>query len=196
LVTFFVGIFQILGGAACTVDRSGEENYTAAPPSYGILAEKSLDLMAGLDVEAWGIMLSSSVVYYFPDGEKKLIGKKAVLDWWKNYISTTGIKAMSIENASYMPIEVKNAVRPGELSGTQVIAYFSNKMICDRSEVSVKMNFIIHFDKDKLIDAYYTYYDPAPMIKMQKDKIAAGNFLTTNDLLCSRRACDIVRLFE
>ena len=171
LVTSAVLLFSSF---ACSLDSSDGDTLSAAPSSYGILAEKSLDLMAEFDLDTWGTMLSDSVVFYFPDaGEEnseKLIGKKALLNWWKNYINTSGIKSMSIDNASYMPICVRKGMRKSDLSGTQVIAYFSNKLVYDSGAVSVRMNFVIHFDQNKMIDGYYTYYDQTQINKMQKDK--------------------------
>lgn len=174
IVVFFVSVVLLLNGSACSVDRSEMESFTAASSVYSILAEKSLDLMAGFDLETWSTMLSDSVIYCFPDGNgkiaHKLIGRKAMLAWWKNYIAVSGIKSMSIENASYVPICIEKKEKSGVLSGTQVIAYFSNNMIYENGSVSVKMNFIIHFDKNKMIDGYYTYYDMTPINNIQKDK--------------------------
>lgn len=178
-VTFTISVVLVLNGTTCSVDRSEMQSFRTASSSYGILAEKSLDLMADFDLEMWSTMLSDSVVYCFPDGDentgKKLLGKTALLTWWKNYITVSGIKSMSIKNASYVPIFIEKKARSGVLPGTQVIAYFSNKMIYENGPLTVKMNFIIHFDKNKMIDGYYTYYDMATMIKMQKNKNVAGN---------------------
>ncbi|GLU54746.1 nuclear transport factor 2 family protein [Dyadobacter frigoris] len=180
-LAFTVGVFLVLNGTRCSVDHSEMESFTAASSVYGILAEKSLDLMADFDLETWSTMLSDSVVYYFPEGDektsKKLIGKTALLAWWKNYIAVSGIKSMSIENASYVPICIEKKVRSGVLPGTQVIARFSNKMMYENGTVSVKMKFIIHFDKDKLIDGYYTYYDMTPIIRMKKGENIAGDLI-------------------
>ncbi|MCF0054260.1 hypothetical protein [Dyadobacter sp. CY356] len=168
--TFIVILMFI--GITCSSDRSIKESITEASSAYGILAEKSLDLMAEFDFETWGTMLSDSVVYYFPNGDEasgqKLIGKTALLAWWKNYITVSGIRSMSIENASYVPICIEKNARSGVLPGNQVIACFLNKMIYENGVVSVKMNFIIHFDKNKMIDGYYTYYDMTAINKIQK----------------------------
>jgi hypothetical protein len=172
-------MFLLTNGISCSADRSEMDSSTTAPSAYGILAEKSLDLMADFDLETWSTMLSDSVVYCFPDRDehsgKKLMGKTALLAWWKNYIAVSGIKSMSIENASYVPVCIEKRRSAGVLTGTQVIAYFSNKMRYENGSVTVKMNFIIHFDKNKMIDGYYTYYDMTPINKMQKDKNVAGN---------------------
>lgn len=92
-----------------------------------------------------------------------------MLAWWKNYIAASGIKSMSIENGSYVPIHIEQVTRRGDISGTQVIAYFSNKLVYERGEVSVKMNFVIHFDSSKKIDGYYTYYDRTPILNLLKE---------------------------
>lgn len=173
-----MSLLLLANGSACTVDRSEIGSYSGAPAAYGILAEKSLDSMADFDLETWGTMLSDSVVYCFPAGDDKmpgkLMGKNAVLAWWKNYIGSSGIKSMSIENASYLPMNVENNVRPGDLQGVQVIAYFSNKMVYETETISLKMNFVIHFDKNRMIDGYYTYYDQTQINKVRKGSHAAG----------------------
>jgi hypothetical protein len=194
-VVFAVGATLSLNVFTCSADRSEAEHCTAASSSYGILAEKSLDLLARFDLDTWGTMLSDSVVYYFPDGDaengKKVSGKKAVLAWWKRYITSSGMRSMSIENASYVPIYVKEAQRTGEMPGTQVIAYFSNRMVYESGTVSVKMNFVIHFDKWKMIDGYYTYYDRTPIIKVLKEKSNPGEFAANDHPDVKRKNTDI-----
>ncbi|MEO6687127.1 MAG: hypothetical protein ABIN24_14250 [Dyadobacter sp.] len=177
-VSCMAGIVLILNGTTCSVDRSERESFKVASSAYAILAEKSLDVMADFDLETWDTMLSDSVVYYVPDRNEKtnnkLTGKSALLAWWSNYIAVSGIKSMTIENAHYVPICSEKKGKKGELPGIQVIAYFSNNMIYEKGSVSVRMKFIIHFDENKMIDGYYTYYDASPIVKMQKDKNIAG----------------------
>ncbi|WP_159467044.1 hypothetical protein [Dyadobacter sp. 3J3] len=177
-IAFFIGVILMLNGTTCSVDRSEMESFKKVSSSYAILAEKSLDVMADFDLETWGTMLSDSVVYYFPDRNErttnKLTGKSALLAWWSNYIAVSGIKSMTIENAHYVPICIEKKGKKGELPGIQVIAYFSNNIIYEKGSVSVKMKFIIHFDENKLIDGYQTYYDTSRIVNMQKDKNIAG----------------------
>lgn len=144
----------------CSGDHPEAENYSIASSDYGIMAEKSLDLMSSFQLETWGTMLSDSVIYHFPDDTRsKLVGKPAVLNWWKTYRNTSGIESMTIENASYLPVTVNKSSGLRELPGVKVIAYFSNRIIYKDHERALKMNFVIHFDKNKMIDRYYTYYD-------------------------------------
>ena len=169
----FAGFGLIAIAATCGHDRHDVDNYEAAPAAYAILAEKSLDLASNFNVVSWSNMLSDSVVYYFPDGDlktcTKIAGKKALVDWATAHIQSSGIQSMSIENATYLPIKV-SANKVGRVSGTQVIAYLSNKMVYSTGAVSVRMNMIIHFDKNKMIDAYYTYYDNMPIMDLLQVK--------------------------
>lgn len=167
-------IFACLGLVATAIScapRTDVDDYQAAPVAYAILAEKSVDLAASFNVNSWADMLSDSVVYNFPDGDlktcTKIVGKKALVNWATTHIKTSGIQSMSIENATYLPIKVSTS-KSGRVAGTQVIAYLSNKMVYATGAVSVRMNMIIHFDKDKMIDAYYTYYDNTPIIDLIK----------------------------
>lgn len=159
--------------ATCNHNHNDVDSYHAAPVSYAVLAEKSLDFASSFNVESWSAMLSDSVVYYFPDGDlktcTKIIGKEALVNWAESHIKSSGIRSMSIENATYLPIEVP-ANRPGRIAGTQVIAYVSNKMVYAAGPVSVRMNVIIHFDTNKMIDAYYTYYDNMPIVDLLQVK--------------------------
>jgi hypothetical protein len=167
-------IFAALGLIAITATcshRNDVDNYQAAPVAYAILAEKSIDLASSFNVDSWADMLSDSVVYHFPDGDlktcTKIVGKEALVNWATTHIQSSGIQSMSIEDATYLPIRV-SANNSGRVAGTQVIAYLSNKMVYTTGAVSVRMNMIIHFDKDKMIDAYYTYYDNTPIIDLIK----------------------------
>ena len=166
-------LFACLGliaiAATCRHDRNDVDSYEAAPAAYAILAEKSIDLASSFNVDSWADMLSDSVVYHFPDGDiktcTKIVGKRALTDWARSHIQSSGIQSMAIEDATYLPIRV-SANKYGRLAGTQVIAYLSNKMVYATGAVSVRMNMIIHFDKNKMIDAYYTYYDNMPIVDL------------------------------
>jgi len=50
--------------------------------------------------------------------------------------------------------------------GFYVFSYFSNKMVYSGKPLGLRMNFITHFNADKKIDRYITYYDRAPLIQI------------------------------
>src|SRR6218665_1665961 len=76
-------------------------DYKIATPEYVVLAEKSLDLWASNEFESFASMLSDDIQYEFPDG-KKVSGKNALINYWKNYKQISGIKSMKITDANYL----------------------------------------------------------------------------------------------
>ena len=143
--------------------------FTIAPEEYAELGEKALSLFAKLDYDAWGEMLADDVVYTFPDGDvdtrTKLEGKKAVLDWWKNWQKTSGIQSMTLSEFNHFPLDVTAQPKGGAAKGIYDFVYFSNKLVYNNSTVSLRMNMATHFNADKKIDRYFTYYDRTPIIK-------------------------------
>ena len=142
-------------------------NLSLAPIEYAGLAEKSLQLLAKGDYDAWGDMLADDVVYAYPDGDQdtrtKVTGKTALLAWWKKS-KEGGTDSMSLSDFNHTPINAMNQLKAGAPSGIYDLVYFTNKMIIKGKPISVRMNFSIHFNADKKIDRYYTYYDRSAII--------------------------------
>lgn len=142
-------------------------NLTLAPAEYSELAEKSLQLLAKGDYDAWGDMLADDVVYAYPDGDMdtrtKITGKTALLAWWKKS-KENGTDSMSLSDFNHTPINVTAKIKAGAPEGIYDLVYFTNKMIIKGKPVSIRMNFSVHFNADKKIDRYYTYYDRSSII--------------------------------
>lgn len=147
------------------------QDIALAPAEYADLSKKALEHLTKFEFDAWGAMLADTVQYSFPNGDietrTKLTGKTAVLDWWKNWHKTSGIQYMSADRLVQFSLDVSkpSTVLPNALTGVFTYAYFSNKMIISGSTVAVRMNFIVHFNKDKKIDRYITYYDRQPIVE-------------------------------
>ena len=143
--------------------------FRIAPAEYATLAETSIKTLARFDFPAWEAMLADNVEYDFPDGDQntrtKLMGKAKVLDWWKNYRTSSGVKAMTMTDFNNMPIEVTGDAKGGATKGFYVISYFTNTQVIKGKTVGVRMNFSTHFNANKKIDRYTTYYDRTPFIK-------------------------------
>jgi hypothetical protein len=156
---------------AAAPDSNAE--YAIASPEYVDLAAEALTHIAALDFDKWGELLADDVEYYFPDGDTgtrtALIGKKAVLDWYNNWKATSGIKSMSAEAENHLPMEALKTPEMTGLAGPYVLSYFSNKMVFDNGNTAaIRMNFASHFNADKKIDRYFTYYDRTPIINAMK----------------------------
>ena len=142
-------------------------NISLAPIEYADLAEKSLQLLAKGDYDAWGDMLADDVVYAYPDGDQdtrtKVTGKAALLAWWKKS-KERRTDSMSLSDFNHTPINAINQLKAGAPEGIYDLVYFTNKMIIKGKPISVRMNFSVHFNADKKIDRYYTYYDRSAII--------------------------------
>ena len=145
-----------------------------APSEYADLSKMALEHLTKFEFDAWGAMLADTIQYNFPNGDEqtrtKLVGKTAVLDWWKNWQKTSGVQSMTTDRLIQYSLDVHKHQLPGGLTGVYSYAYFSNKMVFNGNTVAIRMNFIAHFNKDKKIDRYFTYYDRAPIIEAMGGK--------------------------
>jgi hypothetical protein len=90
--------------------------------------------------------------------------------WWKNWKEKSGVESMTMSEFNHIPINVTAQPKGGALMGMVVISYFSNKMVFNGKKVALRMNFSVHFNADKKIDRYTTYYDRTPIIKAMGGK--------------------------
>ena len=150
-------------------------NYEIASPDYSNLAVKALTDLTNFQFDSWGSMLAEDVEFYFPDGDAgtrtKLSGKSNVLDWWKNWKETSGVQSMTYTDNVDVPIIAKETMTYSGLTGVMVISYFSNEIVYQEGSVKLRMNFAAHFNKDNLIDRYYTYYDRTGIVELMKKNI-------------------------
>ncbi|MCG2587609.1 nuclear transport factor 2 family protein [Rhodohalobacter sulfatireducens] len=167
-------ILTVLGCEGETMEPSSSaENsrYEIASEEYVDLSLEALNHLSDFDIDAWGTLLADDVEYYFPDGDSGtrtvLNGKTEVVNWWKNWVASSGIESMTITQPDLMPIRVNSeALNYSALTGVFVISYFSNELAFDNGNtVNLRMNFALHFNEDSLIDRYYTYYDRALIIE-------------------------------
>ena len=143
-------------------------NISLAPVEYSDLCEKSLQLLAKGDYDAWAAMLADDVVYAYPDGDMetrtKLTGKATVVAWWKKS-KENGTESMAMSDFNHTPINATGPLKAGAPTGIYDLVYFTNKMVIKGTTVSLRMNFSVHFNADKKIDRYYSYYDRSVIIK-------------------------------
>jgi len=160
----------VIATASASGCASPAEGPAAANPDYEIgtteysdLAVKSLSAWTQLDFDAWAATMSDDAEFYFPDGDAgtrtSLIGKTAVLDWWNNWKTTSGIQSMSYLNHVDIPVVAKVANPYTGLTGPLVLSYFSNELVYSGATVKLRMNVVMYFDSAKRISRVYTYYD-------------------------------------
>ncbi|MDX1585566.1 MAG: hypothetical protein R3222_02435, partial [Balneolaceae bacterium] len=119
------------------------------------------------------------IEYYFPDGDAGtrtvLTGKTAVLEWWNNWENTSGIESMTFSNPVFLPVVAQTAPNYAGLTGPYVVSYMSNEMVYNGTTVNLRMNFTLHFNDQKKIDRYYTYYDRSPIINAMGTNILSNS---------------------
>ena len=165
-----VVVTAFASGCASPAERPAAANpdYEIGSTEYSELAVKSLTALAQLDFDAWTATMSDDVEFYFPDGDAgtrtSLIGKTAVLDWWKNWKTTSGIQSMSYLNHVDIPVVVKLPNPSNGLTGPVVISYYSNELVFSKATVKLRMNAVMYFDSAKRISRVFTYYDRAGIV--------------------------------
>lgn len=158
----------VLAGCTQRVEDNND-NWDIGSQEYADLAEQAMMHMQQFNFEAWGEMLADDIEYYFPDGDAGtrtvLSGKTAVLDWWNNWETTSGITSMTFSSPVFLPVIAQTAPNYSGLTGPYVVTYMSNEMtFTNGNSVNLRMNFTLHFNDQKQIDRYYSYYDRAPII--------------------------------
>lgn len=152
-----------------TAAAASNANFSIAPAEYSVLCEKALNHLAAFDFDTWADMMADNVVYSFPDGDidtrTKLEGKAAVVGWWKAWKEKSGIESMTMSEFNHFPLNVTAEPKGGAPMGNYDFVYFSNKMIFAGKPVALRMNFAVHFNADKKIDRYVTYYDRSVIMK-------------------------------
>ena len=152
-------------------------HYEIGGTEYSDLAVTSLSAWAQLDLDAWAVTMSDDAEFYFPDGDAgtrtSLIGKAAVLEWWRNWKTTSGIQSMTYRDHVEIPVIAKVTNPYTGLTGPLVISYYSNELAYRGATVKLRMNVVMYFNSAKLINRVYTYYDRTKIIAAMRTNILA-----------------------
>jgi hypothetical protein len=144
--------------------------YNIGSNEYAELAETSFQYMQDFDFENWTDMMSEDVEYYFPDGDvetrSKLVGKKEVMNWWKDWERNSNISSMVLSERIIVPLDISPKDELPKLPGTYAICWITTKLAFQNgTDVSLRMNMDLHFNADKKIDRIWSYYDRSGIIK-------------------------------
>jgi len=164
--------------AIATAAAVTNPNFSIAPIEYSELNEKALNHFAKFEYDAWADMLADNIIYSFPDGDvdtrTRLEGKAAVLAWWKSWKEKSGIESMTITEINHFPLNVTAQPKGGAQTGNYDFVYFSNSMVFGGKPVALRMNFAVHFNDQKKIDRYVTYYDRSVIINATGKNMLEG----------------------
>jgi hypothetical protein len=155
-------------------DKQHPEDLEEVLQVYTVLAEKTMTEQADFDFESWSDMMAEDIEYVFPDdsvrNQTKLIGKAAVIAYWKEWREYAQIKSLTFSRFDHIPFNSSKNLNASGLAGVHVFSLCSSQWVFTNGETAVlPMNYCCHFNNDKLIDRYYVYYDRNPIVQL-KDK--------------------------
>jgi hypothetical protein len=164
-------LFQLLlclGLGACSSTDpksppSQASGYTIATDNYAVLAEKALTYQADFDWEGWADLLADDVQYFLPDSTLPLVGKAAVLAYWKSWPQRTGLRAWQLSHFNHIPIQSTQALYLSGLAGVYVISMCTGQLTyADGHSRTLRLNYCVHFNAQKRLDRMYSYHNPLP----------------------------------
>ncbi len=154
--------------ACSSTEQSPSEvsgRYTIATDNYIVLAEKALTYQSDFDWEGCADLLADDVQYFLPDSAQPLVGKSAVLAFWKSWPQRTRLDSWQLSHFNHIPVQTRQALPFSGLSGVYVISMFRGKLhYVDGHTRTLNLNCCLHFNAQKRIDRWYSYYDHRPMI--------------------------------
>ena len=166
-------IFLGLLGLMTCMNQSpmSSDNFELVKDVYTVLAEKAITAQADFEFDAWAGMLAEDIEFTFPNdtvsNASKLVGKAAVIAYWKKWQTCTQIKTLQFSGFNHAPLKSNKKLNISGLSGIYVFSMFSSRIVFNNGEVAEgQINYCFHFNKDKFIDRCYVNYDRTPIIKI------------------------------
>ena len=153
-------------------DKQNSEDLEGAMQVYTVLAEKTMTEQADFDFESWADMFAEDIEYVFPDdavrNQTRLIGKPAVIAHWKKWRENAHVESLTFSGFNHIPFKSTKNLNISGLAGVHVFSLFSSKWVFANGETTeLPMNCCCHFNKDKLIDRYYTFFDRMPIVQLK-----------------------------
>ena len=137
------------------------DTYAIATPNYAVLAEKAFSYQADFNWEGWTNLLADDIQFFLPDSTRPLIGKQAVLAYWKTYPQRMKLSSWKFSRFNHIPIFSNQQLQISGLEGVHVFSMFRSEFIfLDGNTSSMTLNYCSHFNKNKLIDRCYSFYQP------------------------------------
>jgi hypothetical protein len=137
---------------------------------YAVLAEKAFTAQADFDTAIWADMLADDVVFSFSDDmpptQNSIVGKDSGLKYWQILRGRSGIKSIRLSGFNHVPYNSTEKMKVSGLSGIHVLSLINSEWQFENGQMAlIPLNFYCHFNKDKLIDRYFIYYDRTSLVK-------------------------------
>lgn len=159
---FLVCLITFLTGCVPTgrMETPAEGEDTLAPSTYVVLAQKALTYQADFQWREWADLLAPDVEYYLPEarGPSRLVGKEAVLAYWKNWPQACKARQVSLSDFTILPLQTTRSLPLAKLPGVYVSVVFERTVIYESGQEVRRPGCLwLHFNHDKLIDRLYGF---------------------------------------
>jgi len=135
--------------------------YAIATPNYAVLAEKAISYQADFNWESWANLLAEDVQFFLSDSIPPLVGKQAVLTYWKTYPQRRKLSSWQLSHLNHIPIESSQKLYISGMEGVHVFSMFKSQLtFLDGNSHVMNLTYCSHFNKKKLIDRCYMFYQP------------------------------------
>lgn len=140
-------------------DRSSTEaTYALSTTAYAVLAEKAITYQADFDWEGFAHMLAEEIEYQPADSTRLLVGKSAVLAWWRAWPQQSGLCSVRLSGFTHIPLQLNQPLPVSGKAGVHVISYCTAELhYADGHRHQSRMHLYCHFDADKRIDRYIVF---------------------------------------
>jgi len=174
----WLGLLGLLALMACNSGETKTEGTTetaAAPESktppqsefadakYTEMGKKGIAALQAGDVDGWGSAFADNAVYIWSSGDS-LVGKKAILDYWKNRRGNV-IDSLSLINDIWLPIKVNTPQKGPDIPGVWLLSWYQSVVkYKNGKKLVLGIHTVQHFDANDKVDRVIQYLDRAPIV--------------------------------
>lgn len=134
-----------------------------ADPKYMDIGKQMLAAMEQGKIDDWANVYADDARYYWSGGDS-LIGKKAILDYWKNRRMNV-IETIKFSNDIYTPLKVNQPQRGPDRAGVWLLSWYqvSVKYKNGKQPIQFWVHTDHHFNASDKIDQTVQYIDRLPI---------------------------------
>ena len=174
----WLGLLGLLAVMACNSGETKTEGTTekaAAPESktppqsefadakYTEMGKKGIAALQAGDVDGWGSAFADNAVYIWSSGDS-LVGKKAILDYWKNRRGNV-IDSLSLINDIWLPIKVNTPQKGPDIPGVWLLSWYQSVVkYKNGKKLVLGIHTVQHYDASDKVDRVIQYLDRAPIV--------------------------------
>jgi hypothetical protein len=133
-----------------------------ADPKYMDMGKSMMKQFADGNLDAWAETLADNVVYLYSSGDS-LVGKKAVVDYWKDRRAKL-VKSIEMTNDIWLPIKVNQPQKGPDMPGVWLLNWAQVKAAYKNGKtLQFWIHQDIHYNDQNKADRIVMYMDRAPV---------------------------------